>query len=456
MSKHKNVTVCRNREYPLLSDKMVAFKKKTGLDDSFNRNGCWDKAQESRYMTSVITGQAPSKIIVANIEDCLEQTIPDGIDHQYFTRWANAGFDKIAVDGNNRTVTLDKYLAGEVKIAHGEYHINGNSFMINASNDNFKTHPKALKDHIRDNVTIAICEYVVAKRSDLSELFININDGFKLSDQELRNAILVPFADHIRNLASEYTPKLKCIFKKGNFRLKVDEQMVLLAVYNTFGVNTSISKKVKDNAYLDNSTVWINFWNEGGKKNIEETLSLVGKYADAGFKDVSMLLNLHMLVCHINKLKVKILDKEKFFKWFMRTENARWANQKILFEHKKRGEARNYASCCSVANSETMSARLELILTDFRKIESDVVTEIDPERLFARQQRYQMWERQEGKCPRTGKIIPEDEINNHDLWAADHVIPYSLGGETTIENGELVCREYNQKKGAKVNYKMAA
>jgi len=76
--------------------------------------------------------------------------------------------------------------------------------------------------------------------------------------------------------------------------------------------------------------------------------------------------------------------------------------------------------------------------------------------LFARQQRYQMWERQEGKCPRTGKIIPEDEINNHDLWAADHVIPYSLGGETTIENGELVCREYNQKKGAKVNYKMAA
>ncbi len=31
----------------------------------------------------------------------------------------------------------------------------------------------------------------------------------------------------------------------------------------------------------------------------------------------------------INKLKVKILDKEKFFKWFMRTENARWANQKL-------------------------------------------------------------------------------------------------------------------------------
>jgi len=456
MTKRKNVTVCRNREYPLLSDKMAAFKKKTGLDISFNRNGCWDKAQESRYMTSLITGQAPSKIIVANIEDCLEHTIPDSIDHQYFTRWADAGFDKIAVDGNNRTVTIDKYLAGDVKITHGEYHIAGNSFMIHAGNDNFKTHLKALKDHIRDNVTVAVCEYIVAKRSDLSELFININDGFKLSDQELRNAVLVPYADHVRNLSAEYLKAFKYIFRKGNSRLKVDEQIVLLSVFNTFGANSDISKKSKDNAYADNSTVWLNFVNEGGKKLIEETLTLVSKYADTGFKEASMLLNLHMLICHINKLKVKILDKEKFFKWFMRTENARWASKTIIFEYEKRGEARNYASCCSVANANTMTARLNFILTDFRKIESGIVTDIDPERLFSRQQRYQMWERQEGKCPQTGKIIPEDEINNHDLWAADHVIPYSLGGETTIENGELVCREYNQKKGAKVNYKVAA
>mgnify|MGYP003335471121 FL=1 len=58
--------------------------------------------------------------------------------------------------------------------------------------------------------------------------------------------------------------------------------------------------------------------------------------------------------------------------------------------------------------------------------------------------------KQGGVCPRTGKTIPEDEINNHDLWAADHVMPYSKGGETTIENGELVCKKYNLSKGAKL------
>ena len=87
---------------------------------------------------------------------------------------------------------------------------------------------------------------------------------------------------------------------------------------------------------------------------------------------------------------------------------------------------------------------------DLENISSEIVTSLDTDRLFTPTQRYQMWLKQEGKCPQTGKVIPEDEINNHDLWAADHVMPYSKGGETTIENGELVCKKYNLSKGAKL------
>jgi hypothetical protein len=93
---------------------------------------------------------------------------------------------------------------------------------------------------------------------------------------------------------------------------------------------------------------------------------------------------------------------------------------------------------------------------DFVKIPKGIVTEIDTERLFTNAQRYILWQRQEGKCLRTGKVIPQEDINNHELWAADHVIPYSLGGETSINNGELVCQKYNLKKGAKLNYNPVA
>jgi CRISPR/Cas system Type II protein with McrA/HNH and RuvC-like nuclease domain len=83
-------------------------------------------------------------------------------------------------------------------------------------------------------------------------------------------------------------------------------------------------------------------------------------------------------------------------------------------------------------------------------ISNDVVSVLDPERLFTKAQRYEMWVKQDGKCPVTGKTILEEDINNHDMWAADHIIPYSKGGPTTVENGQLIDKKANQSKSAKM------
>ena len=443
------VTVGIDRQYNLISDKIAAFPTKTALDQSFNRMGCWDKTQETRYITSLITGQAPSKIIVANIDECLQQIQKDSPDWEYFSKYMDLGFDKIAIDGNNRTQAIRKYLKGLVTIQNGQYDLPDGPVIINNNNNTFKTHPAKLKDHIRANVMVTICEYIVATRDDLSRLFININDGFTLNDQELRNAILVPFADYVRETSKKFEKAFQYIFKKGNDRLKIDEKIVNLAVCSTFGPAHGISKKDKFEAYDDNSIVWLNIMKKGGNKNIVDTLTLVEKYADRGFKDSSTLTNLFMLVCHINNLKVKILDGKSFFKWFMATENARVANIDRKICTLKNGTELNYNATGSAASSNFLPARLAVILEDFQKIKPGIVTEVDAERLFTNIQRYQAWVKQDGVCPRTNKTIPEDEIQNHDLWAADHVIPYSKGGKTTLDNLELVCRKYNQSKGNK-------
>ena len=446
--KQNTITVGINKEYALTSDAMANFRSKTGLDLSFNRLGCWEPKQKIKFITSLMLGQAPSKIIVANVEDCLALCLEGTLDYVYFKRWQEMGKKYIAIDGNNRTQTIDEFLQGNVSIEHGVYNLPTGSVNIHAGNDNYKTFPKILKDYIKENIMITICEYIVATRSGLSRLFTNINDGVTLNPQELRNAILVPFADAVRNTVSDKMSSFKTIFKDNN-RLKIDEQIVLMGVYSTFGADHGVSKKDKDEAYVDNSPVSTNYFTQGGEKRIAETLKIVEEHATKAFKYPSTLLNFFMVMVELSKQKRTIKDKSKFMKWFLATEAERLASDEILVK-KKNGELRNYASCCDVTSEYTLPARLLLIRKDMAKLTSDIVTELDPDRLFTTQQRFQMWKKQNGICPATGKVISQDEINDHTLWNADHIIPWVLGGETTIENGQLVCARYNKTKGKKL------
>jgi 5-methylcytosine-specific restriction endonuclease McrA len=56
-----------------------------------------------------------------------------------------------------------------------------------------------------------------------------------------------------------------------------------------------------------------------------------------------------------------------------------------------------------------------------------------------------VWERDEGRCQWCGaEDTPENPIHY------DHIYPWSLGGENTVENLELLCRKHNLEKGDRV------
>ena len=52
---------------------LKTYKKEQPLDLSFQSEARWDNNQKTKYITSLITGKAPSKIIVANVNLCLER-----------------------------------------------------------------------------------------------------------------------------------------------------------------------------------------------------------------------------------------------------------------------------------------------------------------------------------------------------------------------------------------------
>ena len=66
-------------------------------------------------------------------------------------------------------------------------------------------------------------------------------------------------------------------------------------------------------------------------------------------------------------------------------------------------------------------------------------------RTFTDNEKIQMYERQKGICP---MCAAEGKTT---VWAleemhADHKIPWSKGGHTTLENGQMLCREHNLEK----------
>ncbi|WP_078650569.1 HNH endonuclease, partial [Streptomyces rimosus] len=75
----------------------------------------------------------------------------------------------------------------------------------------------------------------------------------------------------------------------------------------------------------------------------------------------------------------------------------------------------------------------------------DVVTERDTRRLFRQDQRKVLFSLAEGRCQICSAELGED-------WNADHRIPWSEGGPTTIENGQAVCGPCNTSKGTGSQY----
>jgi 5-methylcytosine-specific restriction endonuclease McrA len=79
--------------------------------------------------------------------------------------------------------------------------------------------------------------------------------------------------------------------------------------------------------------------------------------------------------------------------------------------------------------------------------------EKDENRAFSELQRIIIYRKGKGlcqECLREGK--PEKEARvSWSNYQADHVFPHAKGGQTILENGELLCAHHNQSKGAKVS-----
>ena len=469
------------------------------LDERFQRPIAWEQKNRDGFISSIMREKGNVNFCIASVKECMEYCLEKGLslDAEYF-RMISTDYKWVSIDGNNRLVVLHNFINGvkdedgnelEIDFGSDPYEIN-----IYDEDKNSETYGEVIKSFSKvlgkstyENLPLDFKEYFDERcmyvedlqgstRYDCQEKFININSNVTLTAMELRTAIICHFSDFIREFSLDYRwigKQVSTITVKGRI---LDEFILACFVHLGSDKISSIAFGQYNAPYNDESCS--TYLRKTVSKNIlKKTLKTFKRFVNLGTAEIKgkhELFNWIMVYDYWTKNGVHF-DANELYKNFLGAHNLLLKSPKGL--HSENSKVFNYAGCNSAFNSGKLTARLtalnEIIMKNeklftFKEIEKKVdVTytgERDPKRCYTAKDRYEMWLKQGGSlttfneetneviegtdaiCPESGEPIPYMEIQNGRLWEADHIKPWSKGGRTTIENGQLIKKAYNRVK----------
>lgn len=192
--------------------------KDIDIDRHFQSPARWKTTQMREFLHNLFSGLAPSKLIFARVDSCLEESKSGGFkrDVEYYASWTKKNIKYLNVDGNNRITTLKALFNNELTLKAGDYPVKrtGGSTPGDTYNTKYNmVHIGANKtwDELDDDVKRFILDqeltvdiYTKATRSQLSDLFLAVNSGTPLNQAEKRNAIISNISRVCRELGEKY------------------------------------------------------------------------------------------------------------------------------------------------------------------------------------------------------------------------------------------------------------
>jgi len=222
------------------------FKKEVYLDDSYQRRGAWNLKGKQNFLKSLLLGKSFTEIIVLDIEESLKLSKTQE-DVSYYKELLK-DYKYISLDGNNRTTTISELLNSEISFPDIEFSIGGETYNLKGKYYNELTEEvsQIIKKYI-DNISINISYISGVNNNELNKLFLNVNQGVPVNNQEKRNAKLTEVSKYIRDLSKQYKNILVPYYKEKEYIRRMDEKQlsILLSLETRIskGENLNISSK---------------------------------------------------------------------------------------------------------------------------------------------------------------------------------------------------------------------
>lgn len=360
------------------------------------------------------------------------------IPQLYLTKAQDPAYEWEVVDGQQRLRAIwgffdDEYRLAEDADMFGEHEIANSSFG--------QLHP-ALKDRLQ-SYALSIVLLEEEKAGEIEEMFLRLQNGASLNSAEKRNAISGALRDFIHETAQEHRLFSEHVSVVNN-RYAHDELAAQMLLLEQKGEPTAITHTRLKPMY------------ENGRrynKNCSEARRFrrVLNFLVQAFPEKSPHLtkvNLISLYTVASELLAKfaILSRaNEFGRWFAEFEERRREDRpqedSEMYDYTLAVLQRTGSVAAQKIRRETLLKSVLAALPDLKLL--------DDRRRFTHEQRLVIFSRADGFC-----VNPEDnpecsETCTWDNWHADHIIPHSKGGETTVNNGQLLCPSCNIKKSDK-------
>ncbi len=382
-------------------------------DPDYQREYVYDEKKASALVESILMG------------------IP--IPLLYLSQEPNETYE--VIDGQQRIISFVNYYNNKFPLRLDEaspfYHLNGLKFR-----DLQKTDQRKYKNS-------SLSAIVILKESNelKYDIFARLNQGaVSLKPQEIRNCVYRGSLNNmLKDLAKNNFDELSELFKNENKRMDYEEQILKFF--------TMLSYRYIKAPFYKEMNRYMNFHKGDSELEIKK---LKKQFLDT-FRLVKQVLGKEAFSTY-NKNDGKIIRAFNgavydsimvSFASFGRQDIINNADEiRVAIEDIKNNN-QEYDNCLHTGTNSgrKVSARIEIIYNAIKQIVEKNSCNISDTRYFSEEQRKTLY--YDGcKCG-----ICRQSILSFDDCEIDHIIPYSKGGRTILENAQLVHSYCNKSKG---------
>ena len=393
-----------------------AYRRRKGIDTNpdYQRPAVWTRAQKQLLIDSMLR----------------EYDVPKF----YLHRTGKDTYD--VIDGQQRLRAIWEFFDGGFALSKNADAVDG----YEIKGKKYDELDYDIQDRINSyDLDFVVLDYV--EEDEIREMFLRLQNGTSLKAQEKRNAMPGRMGDYVRTIAKHpFFSKVNFSNSRFTFDL-IAAQMTLLYLNKNSGI-CNINDRDLNAMYEENRD-----FDETSSE--ARTIIKILDYLDSMFPNKAPELKRYSVI----SLFILIMDmmpnydirnrEQDIAQWFIDFEAIRLKDEmkapedqdpKLVIYHERVSNSSDTMDSLTYRHNYLKESLLSTVKNLPQK---------DPKRNFDEAQRQVIFRRDKGKaCGR------QCEWND---WEADHIVPWSKGGKTEIENGQVLCPFCNSQKSDKTS-----